>query len=229
MITPTRRVSILRTHFLTDRFYIQGNLRRCRIFRSANRRRQCGWTWCTSNTELIGELINPTRKATCGNRREIISWKSLGDLLTKQANRCLLTAILFVMSCATLSCQSYTEGLQKGVTRADETAAISALHTISVAQRTYSMSSGGSYGTFEQLVKSGNLDSRFSNDQPKMRGYVLSMKLTADPDLSAGSYNANADPEPPQTGRHFYIDSASGVIHVNDSQPAGASDKTLDQ
>ncbi len=149
--------------------------------------------------------------------------------MTEQTTRYLVIAFLLVMSCALLACQSYTTGLQKGVTRADETAAISALHTISVAERTYSMSSGGSYGTFEQLVKSGNLDSRFSDDKPKMRGYVLSLKLTTDPDLSAGSYSANADPEAPQTGRHFYIDSASGVIHVNDSQPAGASDKALDQ
>jgi len=135
--------------------------------------------------------------------------------------RYLIIAILCFCCGAVLACKSYTSGLQQSVTRADETAGIAALHTISVAQRTYSTSNGGSYGTFEQLVGGGYLDSRFSSDKPNVRGYVLSMTVTSE---SEGSrYAVNADPEgagPQAAGRHFYL---------NSSQPASASDPALDQ
>ncbi len=147
--------------------------------------------------------------------------------------RYLMMALLLFACCTALACQSYSTGMQHGVTKADETAAISALHTISLAQRTYSVSNGGSYGTFEQLVQAGSLDARFNSDQPKVRGYVLAMTVTAKSDGSAeGSYSVNADPEssgPQAAGRHLYLDSTSGLIHVNASQPATASDPSLDQ
>ena len=37
------------------------------------------------------------------------------------------------------SCQSYTSGLQRSVVRANETAAIALIRTISIAERTYSL------------------------------------------------------------------------------------------
>ena len=132
-------------------------------------------------------------------------------------------ALLIVAVSATLSCQSYSSGMQQSVARADETAAIGALHTISVAQRTYSTSNNGSFGSFAQLVEGKFLDSRFSEEKPKLRGYVLTMTATAD------SYNINADPEPTQAGRHFFMDSSSGLIHVNASQPATARDPPTEQ
>ena len=144
--------------------------------------------------------------------------------------RYLMMAILCFSCGAVLACTSYTSGLKQSVTRADETAGIAALHTISVAQRTYSTSNGGSYGTFEQLVGGGYLDSRFSSDKPNVRGYVLSMTVTSDSD--GGRYAVNADPEgagPQAAGRHFYIDSSSGLIHFNPSQAASVNDPTLDQ
>ena len=132
--------------------------------------------------------------------------------------------------CASFGCQKYTTGMQQGVTKADETAAISALHSISLAQRNFSVSNGGSYGTFEQLVGGGYLDERFKADKPKVRGYVLTMTVTAKTEgAPEGSYSVNADPEgsAPQAGRHLYIDSSSGLIHVNTSQPATVSDQSL--
>jgi hypothetical protein len=39
------------------------------------------------------------------------------------------------------------------------------------------------------------------------------------------SYALNADPQSPNTGKnHFYIDSISGSIHVNEDQQASNSD-----
>jgi hypothetical protein len=126
-----------------------------------------------------------------------------------------------------LACQSYSGGLQQSVKRADETSALGALHTISVAQRTYSVSHEGNYGTFAQLVQGGYLDSRFDSDKPNVRGYILSMTVSG-----AEAYSCSADPEstgPQAGGRHFFVDSGTGQIHVNATQAASANDPTLDQ
>lgn len=143
-------------------------------------------------------------------------------------HRHLMLALVFLLTCTAFACQSYTKGLQQSVERADETAAIGALRTVSVAQRTYSVSNEGKFGTFEQLVKGGFLDSRFNSDKPKFKGYVLAMSVT-NGEGAEGSYSVNADPEPPQQGRHLYMDSQSGLIHLNASRPAGAGDPSLDQ
>jgi hypothetical protein len=111
------------------------------------------------------------------------------------------------------------------VVAADETAAISAIRTVAVAETTYSTSNNGSYGTFAQLVKAGFLDSRFDSDKPKFKGYILG--LVVSDKGGEPSFTLNADPEPPQKGRHFYVESSSSLIHVNTSQPAGVSDPTI--
>lgn len=132
-------------------------------------------------------------------------------------------ATIILVCMAVLSCQSYTTGLQQSVGKTDEISAIAALHSIAAAQRTYSITSGGNYGTFQQLVEAGHLDSRFNSNKPELKDYVLTM------DVSAGRFSCNADPirTGPQAGRHFYTDSTSAEIHVNPSQPATATDGAL--
>ena len=141
-----------------------------------------------------------------------------------------MTVVLFLGCCAALACQSYTKGLEQSVTRADEVGAISALHTIVLAQRTYSMSNSGSYATFPQLVKTGALDVRFDSETPKLKGYVLVMTVSKGAGAGEDSYTVSADPEGPgrEPGRHFFVDS-SGMIHANPSQPATATDPPVSQ
>ena len=79
--------------------------------------------------------------------------------------------------CAALTCQTYISGLEKSVERADETAAVSALHTVVTAQRTYGISNSGGCATFPQLVKAGALDQRFDSETPKVKGCVLAMSV----------------------------------------------------
>jgi hypothetical protein len=120
------------------------------------------------------------------------------------------------------ACQEYSTGLQQSVARADDTAAIAALRAIAAAERTYSITNSGEYGTLQQLRDGGFLDARFASDQP-IKDYTLTLNVTQ------GSYKCNADPQlsGERAGRHFYIDSNSNVIYVNDTGPASASDKTL--
>jgi type II secretory pathway pseudopilin PulG len=137
--------------------------------------------------------------------------------------------IPFVFLLLFSSCQSYTSGLQQSVARADETAALAALHAIALAQRTYSLTNSGEYGTLKQLTNGGFLDARYDGDKP-IRDYVVKCTVTPKPSgAPEGSYSCNADPDKPteRPGRHLYIESVSDGIHVNDTQPATAADKVM--
>lgn len=140
--------------------------------------------------------------------------------------RITILSLTVLLCLATISCQSqpYSTGLQKSVARADETAATSALRTIGVAQRTYSASSGGDFGTFQQLCDAGYLDSRFNSSKPSVKDYVLTMEVTP-----KGFFSCNADPiAGPTAGRHFYIDSNSAQLHVNPTESASAKDPVVE-
>ena len=142
-----------------------------------------------------------------------------------------IKAVVLIAACfGLLSCQQYTQGLEKSVTRADEVGAISALRTVLLAQRSYSLSNNGSYATFPELVKVRALDERFDAETPKLRGYVLAMTITKGTATEPDTFTLTANPETPgtQPGRYFFVDS-SGMIHVNPSQPATASDPPLGQ
>ena len=138
--------------------------------------------------------------------------------------RTLLLGSLFLLTgLGGLACQSYTTTLVESPGRADERAALSTLRTIASAQAVYNLNNSGAYGSFEQLVAAGLLDSRFASSQPKVAGYVLTMNISGGPD---GSYKCNADPDTAanQKGRHFYLGSASPEIHVNLTKAASATD-----
>ena len=118
------------------------------------------------------------------------------------------------------SCTQYSEGLVKSVNRSDETVALSALRNISTAQQTYSVSHDGDYGSLSQLVDAGFLDSRYSSSKP-LKQYVLALTV------NSKSYSCTADPDTGLQGRHFYIDSDTGVIRANDTRQASASDPPM--
>jgi hypothetical protein len=136
-------------------------------------------------------------------------------------------ALTLLLAFASLSCQSYTTGLQKSIAHADETAATAALRTIAIAQRTYSVTSGGDFGTFQQLCEGDYLDARFNAEKPAIKDYVLTMKvMPKGAGQPEGFYSCNADPvgTGAQAGRHFYIDSTSSALRANADQPATAND-----
>jgi len=141
----------------------------------------------------------------------------------------LIPVLLIAISFFPAGCQKYTSGLQQSVARADETGAIAALRSISVAQQAYMVSNSGEYGTLKQLVGGAFLDARMASDKP-VKDYVLTLKVTAkSADEPAGSYTCNADPDATVTaGKHYYIDSLSNVIHVNETQPATSVDKSIE-
>ena len=132
----------------------------------------------------------------------------------------ILTGCLVVCS-ALLSCQSYSTGLKQTVDRAQETAAVAALKTISTAQQVYSVTNGGAYGTFQQLHEAGYLAEQYNSHTPRINDYEISMEV------GEHGYRLNADPAGEQAGRHLYLDSTSPLIRVNPTQPATAKDPLL--
>jgi hypothetical protein len=114
---------------------------------------------------------------------------------------------------------------QRAYTRGNEAATIMSLRKIAETQQSYALEHKGVYGSFRELVSGGALDERYNSDKPKVNDYVLTMTLIAKaPGTDRGSFSISADPEVAGQGaRHFYLDS-SGVIHVNATRVAGASD-----
>ena len=133
--------------------------------------------------------------------------------------------ILTLAVASLLSCQSYSTGLKQSLDRAGETSAIVTLKTISTTQQTYAASNDGSYASFQQLCDAGTLDSRFNSANPRIGDYVFSMNV------GDKFFSCNADPAPGRAAslRHFYMDSTSGAIHANATQPATSTDPELNQ
>ena len=140
--------------------------------------------------------------------------------------RYTLLAVTVLTTFALISCQSYSTGLEQTVARVDETTAIAALHSIAVAQQTYSISNGGNYATLQELRDGGYLDKRFDSPNGGAKDYSLTINTKPPSSEGVAYFGCNADPSNSgtQAGRHFYIDSTSDALHVNSSQPASASD-----
>lgn len=130
-------------------------------------------------------------------------------------------AAVFAVSIGNLACQSYTTGVKKTETHAGESSAIGAMRTVALAQQAHAVTNGGNHATFLQLVEGGYLDSRFNGETPELQGYVLRMNV------GDKTFSCNADPVGDEKGRHFYIDSSSALIRVNETQAASAKDNVL--
>ncbi len=118
------------------------------------------------------------------------------------------------------------------IRRGNETSAIQTLETIRKVQADYMMGKRGEYGTFEQLIKEGNLDERFAGEKPVVNGYVFTIKVTPKSSNQPATYTVNADPQVADglaaTGkRHFYIDPNVSTIRENGEQPATATDPPI--
>ena len=91
-----------------------------------------------------------------------------------------------------------------GRNNAQESAAIANLRTINTAEVTYLSAAGGEYGTMQNLIEAGLLDSRFSSG---FSGYKFSILL-----IGTGDYIAAAAPTSPETGNHAFYSTPDGVV-----------------
>ena len=126
-------------------------------------------------------------------------------------------------------------GWKAAVKSANEAAAVKTLRTIAEQQMLYyNAHQRSSFGTFEEMLKENLLDSRFNGSTPVVEGYIFTMKVVPKSTAQPASFQINADPQVTEgvaaTGKnHYYLDSNTNTIHVNDSQPASATDPPIGQ
>jgi prepilin-type N-terminal cleavage/methylation domain-containing protein len=126
-------------------------------------------------------------------------------------------------------------GWRAAIRSTNEAAAIKSLRTIAEQQMLYYNGHNRStFGTFDEMLKDGLLDTRYSGTTPVVDGYVYTMKVIPRSTTQQASYAINTDPQQSEgvsaTGKnHFFLDANSNTIHVNNTQPASATDPPLGQ
>ena len=126
-------------------------------------------------------------------------------------------------------------GWKAAIRSANESAAINHLKTIAVDQMLYyNAHQRSTFGTFDEMLKEGLLDSRFAGTTPVVEGYIFTMRVIPKSTTSPAGYAVNADPQVTEgvgaTGKnHFYIESNSNTIHVNSTQQATVTDPPIGQ
>lgn len=107
----------------------------------------------------------------------------------------------------------------------NEAATLQNLKTIAAVQIQYYNTHSRTFGTFDQMIKEQMLTSKFAGNPPNTDGYVYTLKVTPKTAGAPTSYTLNADPQTDSAGtNHFYLDSSDSSIHLNQAQPASASD-----
>jgi type IV pilus assembly protein PilE len=126
-------------------------------------------------------------------------------------------------------------GWRAAVRSANEAAAIKTLRTVAEQQMLYyNAHQRTSFGTFDEMLKENLLDTRFAGTTPVVDGYVYNMRVIPKSTTQQAGFAVNADPQVSEgvsaTGKnHFYMDSETNTIHVNETQPATASDPPIGQ
>jgi prepilin-type N-terminal cleavage/methylation domain-containing protein len=126
-------------------------------------------------------------------------------------------------------------GWKAAVRSANEAAAVKTLRTIAEQQMLYyNAHQRSSFGTFDEMLKENLLDTRFTGTTPIVDGYVYNMRVVPKSTTAQAGFAVNADPQVSDgvgaTGKnHFYLDSDSNTIHVNNTQPAAVADPPIGQ
>ncbi len=126
-------------------------------------------------------------------------------------------------------------GYKAAMRAANEAAAVKTLRTIAEQQMLYfNAHQRSTFGTFEEMRKENLLDSRFDGATPIVDGYVYTMKIIPKSTTAQAGYSINADPQVADgvsaTGKnHYFVSSDTNTIHVNETQPAAATDPPIGQ
>jgi prepilin-type N-terminal cleavage/methylation domain-containing protein len=123
---------------------------------------------------------------------------------------------------------------QSIVRSGNETTAAQNIQTIKILQSQYASKYQGRFApTFDELIRTAQLDERFAGSSPVVNGYIFTLRVEEPSGTRPGFYSINADPQVPEgigaTGtRHFYFDSTLATTKVTDeNRPAKADDQSL--
>lgn len=124
-------------------------------------------------------------------------------------------------------------GWKAALRSANEAAAIKSMRTVAEQQMLYYNSKQRTtFGTFEELRRENLLDNRYDGATPVVEGYVFTLRVIPRSTTQQAGYTLNADPQISEgvsaTGKnHFYLDSDTNTIRVNESAPATVSDPSI--
>lgn len=113
----------------------------------------------------------------------------------------------------------------------NETTAAQTLDNIRKFQSQYAARNKGNFATFDELIRTVQLDEKFAGEAPVVNGYVFTMVITPPSANSPSKYEIWADPQSSGvagTGtRHFYTSSAISTIKGNDEGKAKETDPSI--
>jgi hypothetical protein len=115
----------------------------------------------------------------------------------------------------------------------NESVTLHFLSVINILQRQYAQKHQGRFASFEELIKSENLNEDFRDEKPVISGYIYEMKVSEPNSDKPPFYLVNADPQDSECffqrgSRHFYFDSTLGTIKsTEENRPAKADDPTI--
>jgi hypothetical protein len=137
--------------------------------------------------------------------------------------------LLLLVPLGWLARRMWDDTLRRRVIAANESAALTNLEKIRVAEQYY-FDANGQYGTYRQLIDSGILQSEASGDPPTASGYVFDVRVQPKTDAQPAAYSVNVDPVRADgrdaTGRrHFFASSEVIGVRFNESRPATKDDK----
>lgn len=110
--------------------------------------------------------------------------------------------------------------------RGNEAATIETLGRIREAEAAYALGHRGEFGTFDEMIKDGSLDSRFAGTNPDISGYIYDLQVTKKAPGQPAFYFVKANPSKPGDtgGRYFYIDPNVSTARSNEEKEASATD-----
>ncbi len=115
------------------------------------------------------------------------------------------------------------------VNNGNETSAAQSINTIKTLQIGYASKHQGKFApSFEELIRTAQLDERFAGEAPVVNGYIFKLTVQEPTGSQPAFYSINADPQEGSGSRHFYFDSTLGTTKSTDEdRPAKADDPTL--
>jgi prepilin-type N-terminal cleavage/methylation domain-containing protein len=115
------------------------------------------------------------------------------------------------------------------VNSGNETSAIQSLQNIKSLQASYASKHQGKFApTFDELIKSVQLDERFAGESPVINGYTFKMTAQESSGSKPAFYSILADPQSGAGTRHFYFDSTLGTTKsTEEERPATAADPSI--
>lgn len=115
----------------------------------------------------------------------------------------------------------------------NEATAAQSIDKLRTFQTQYAAKNRGKFATFDELIRSVQLDEKFAGENPLINGYIFKMTVEEPSGNKPAFYSVTADPQVSEgvqaTGtRHFYTDSSlSSIKATEENRPAKSDDPSI--